>query len=516
MGSFADGMRMGQGAYQQMLDNQLRAEQDKRAAETHALDLRRNQGLAEDESRVRTAIGALSDASSRGLRVPDSYDTINKADGSAWTAPDGTGMWAPQENAPSPAYRPATDRDLNRLGMAVAGAKGDAAGQEALRKAGHEIAWTEGFGSHLKGYTGTDEQIGEAAKNINRNSQSLSMGAADKNGFRSVSVVAADGNAHFLKLSKQEQAQLYAAEKMLATHPEKALAIMGGINKELAAAVAAENGLVDKLATHGNTMAKDKTTIEETSRHNRAREGLLGQAAGMGGKAQLKQTTISVTDPNTGKQTKVPVAFSVDRKADGGPQLNAWTMDGKKLTDNKLLSQIASGEVGDPQEDSVLSGLHAQAQKITSSITADNYDAAQTALQKISDQIVTRTATNAFKPIKAAYDVAVKADPKAAAVDALFQIAQQTSRPENQIKALKQIGVPDKDIDGAMKYMRQASGGAGLPPAPNAPSSTPPRTGDRVDARAPNRFSGMGTGLRKTLAPTAEELRARIAADPIN
>ncbi|HQT19128.1 MAG TPA: hypothetical protein PLE48_13400 [Thiobacillus sp.] len=129
------------------------------------------------------------------------------------------------------------------------------AGERTERKGQAEDASDEIFKSSIKEYTGAPEQIESTARYLNQNSARISMGSPDANGFVRISVVAADGTAEFVKLTRQDQAQLYAAGRLLETNPAKALEIMGGVNKNLATAIAQENGLVDQFATNANDVA---------------------------------------------------------------------------------------------------------------------------------------------------------------------------------------------------------------------------------------------------------------------
>ena len=129
------------------------------------------------------------------------------------------------------------------------------AGERTERKGQAEDAADEIIKSSIKDYTGAPEQIESTARYLNQNSARISMGSPDAKGFVRISVVAADGTADFVKLTRQDQAQLYAAGRLLETNPAKALEIMGGVNKNLATAIAQENGLVGQLATNANDAA---------------------------------------------------------------------------------------------------------------------------------------------------------------------------------------------------------------------------------------------------------------------
>jgi len=103
-------------------------------------------------------------------------------------------------------------------------------------------------------FFGGADQVETAVRYLNKNSGSLSLGPADpKTGMRSLSIVKADGDTLFPKLSRQDQQTLFAASALMDINPERALQMMGAVNKDLAAAVAAENGMVNMVAGTNNT-----------------------------------------------------------------------------------------------------------------------------------------------------------------------------------------------------------------------------------------------------------------------
>ena len=157
----------------------------------------------------------------------------------------------------------------------IAVASRDYAGLGKLEDEGRAIAWDETFAKHYKAYTASPEQIDAAASHINTNSKTITLHEPDKQGFRQMSIVAPDGKATLLKLGKHDQAQLWAASQMIDQDPTRALGIMAGIDKNLAAAVAAENGIVDKVGQHQNTMAYQKGQLAEAEQRTAiARAGL--------------------------------------------------------------------------------------------------------------------------------------------------------------------------------------------------------------------------------------------------
>lgn len=113
----------------------------------------------------------------------------------------------------------------------------------------------------IKSYQGSPEQIEASSKYINQTSKSLTVTAPDKNGLVRMTIAKPDGTADYLKLSKQDQAVMFAAGEMMQRNPAKALEMMSGINKNLAAAVALENGLVGQLASNTNDVSAKSASI---------------------------------------------------------------------------------------------------------------------------------------------------------------------------------------------------------------------------------------------------------------
>lgn len=220
--------------------------------------------------------------------------------------------------------------------------------------------------SATKEYTGAPEQIGETAKYLNQNSQRISMGGADKNGFVRLSVVKENGEAEFLKLTKQDQATLYAAGKVMELHPLKALEMMAGVNKNLAAAVALENGLTGQLAGNANDVAGKAGNLEVARGHlgvaqqnaasqeayrremaaasglRAANSGGRGGAGGAGGGGKPIKMDVQTTDPVTGKSVKVQVLMN---PATG----EAVTADGRPFKDSAALDR-AMGRMNEEQQ----------------------------------------------------------------------------------------------------------------------------------------------------------------------
>jgi hypothetical protein len=122
---------------------------------------------------------------------------------------------------------PPTGAAATELMRNMALVKGDLGAATTLENRAKDQKWEEAFAGALQEYTGAPEQIGPTAKFMNRKSGSVTMGPPDKNGVVRISVVKPDDDATFLELSRPQQAQLYAAAKLMSVDPQRALSIMG-------------------------------------------------------------------------------------------------------------------------------------------------------------------------------------------------------------------------------------------------------------------------------------------------
>lgn len=202
-----------------------------------------------------------------------------------------TSLPATPDAAPAPTVKMRQATPLDRIkGLeGIALAKKDVSAMERLGGQ-RQVAEEDMFiADAMKSYKGTEDQIGGTASYINTNSKRVTMGSPGKNGFVPLSIVATDGRAEFLNLSKQDQAKLYAAGQLMERNPTRALEIMSSVNKELASAIAQENGLVDKLATNTNDVAYkggkldiDRQQAASADEYRRSSIELSQQRAAMG------------------------------------------------------------------------------------------------------------------------------------------------------------------------------------------------------------------------------------------
>lgn len=280
--AFATGFAAGQRGFQQVLENNRQRELDERAAKefsrkeqewSRADAERSNVDRAMSDYQALTASGqavgqntsGFSDASARMLYGQGGQQAVDEA--ASYANVEAARMGLPLSNrtslpadpaaapAPTVTLRQASPLDRIRGLEGIALAKKDMGAIERLGTQRQALEEDSFIADAMKSYRGTEDQIGGTAAYINANSKRVTMGAPGKNGFVPLSIVGTDGRAEFLNLSKQDQAKLYAAGQLLERNPTRALEIMGSVNKELAAAIAQENGLVGKVATNANDVA---------------------------------------------------------------------------------------------------------------------------------------------------------------------------------------------------------------------------------------------------------------------
>lgn len=145
-------------------------------------------------------------------------------------------------------------------------------------------------------------------------------------------------------------------------------------------------GVADKLGASARDVFKNQTDRDykmgQLGLYERGLKG--GSGGGGGGSASVKMTSIQTVDPTTNKPVKIPVMTRISMGSNGVPKLEAFTLDGRPVTDNKMLSQLASGDysVENPQ----MAAIDAQISRLTQSMTGDNFDATQAAIKQLTGQ----------------------------------------------------------------------------------------------------------------------------------
>jgi len=182
-----------------------------------------------------------------------------------------------------------------------------------------------------------------------------------------------------------------------------------------------------------------------------------GPGAGLASRPNIRTAMITVPDPTTNKPTKVPVNVVTQLGPNNVPIVNAYTMDGKPVKDNKLLSQLAGGDLSGGEQDPQLAALSAQTQRLLANMTGDNYGATQDALKDIDRQrglIVLKRQIAELTPDER--------------VPEASNLLKQGASPE----ALQQLGFTQEEVRAARKYRPPAqtpTGGPATSPPTNAP-----------------------------------------------
>jgi hypothetical protein len=181
----------------------------------------------------------------------------------------------PQAEATRPKY---SDKAMNLFRMAEsARLRGDRAQFQSLFEKGQEQVVDDVANDFRKGYEGAEAQVGKAIEYLNATSPGITIGEPDpKTGIRQASIVQPDRKASFLKLSRADQAELYAAAQLMQTNPDRAYKMIAGVNKTLAEVVKTENEQARALLTANNQAAayganvrRDEATIANMERDDR-------------------------------------------------------------------------------------------------------------------------------------------------------------------------------------------------------------------------------------------------------
>ncbi len=327
MGAFDKGFSFGLGAWQQAMDNKRQDDKDERAKKEFGWKEEDRKRVAADREREDSAWTALGPTA--GVAAPlvaanapaeAAEPTGSSSVGASEPNPALLRATQPAQQGVSAAFStpPASRAGQLRALEGIAIARRDAGSLERIGAARQSAEEDDFFGQAMKGYTGAEDQIGATAMHINSTSKSITMGAPDKNGVVQLAVVTPDRRAQFLTLSRDQQARLYAAGQLMERNPARALREISDVNKPLAEALAAEGGLVTKVAGSNNQAAFNTRDDEradrqqaEAARHNRATEVLSAARASEKGATKYDFDPIKVqrafgetsTDPLTGKDT---------------------------------------------------------------------------------------------------------------------------------------------------------------------------------------------------------------------
>ena len=288
------------------------------------------QGVALADAPVGGEITSSPSAARAGLAAPRSASLS-----SAPTAESAQGFQvSPMALAP----QTLAESERERIYGNVARIKGDIAGMRQADQNRRAFEYKETFSRFAKEFDSDDAgQVDLAIRQLNTTDGIVTIGDPDKKGYRELSYVDADGKGKFTRLSRAEQAQLYAAGQMMGSHPEESLAKIREINKELGDALARRNTSVVGVTganNQVNNLRNDDTrgdeALAETKRSNLVREGLS--------RAQLAQQAA---------YQRASLAAQRDRRS--GNLMEFVDKDGKTvLIDTGAAPRGADGVVGLP------------------------------------------------------------------------------------------------------------------------------------------------------------------------
>ena len=234
-----------------------------------------------------------------GIRAPKAAGEV----GMGLSSGVGVGMQPAQQLGVAPAKKLTNNKTPERGAASEILAKmaiinGDHEGFARHKQSAADFDYEDGYNGHMKTALSADDKQRDSLFSplvgyLNDNSKQITMGDPDAKGFVDLAITTAGGKAKFEKLSRQDQAKLYAAHMMMETNPTKAMAVMQSVNKDLAAAIAADNSLYEGVTkTRNDTAGKRHTaehqdaTLAEQERYRKSMVGLHQQRITQDAKAQ--------------------------------------------------------------------------------------------------------------------------------------------------------------------------------------------------------------------------------------
>jgi hypothetical protein len=232
----------------------LRRAADARASEAHTLQMR-------GARRIDDATERLSTLQRVGAPITETINAqdadFEAADAAARrglpVAPADPKLWQ------APMFRKAGEQEINAGMMDLAAARGDMQGLTSVRTASKRTA--------------EDDLIAKAnfspklTKWVNLNSQRVTVGKPNKQGFTPLIVVTPDGGTVEKMLSEVDRRVLAGAEAIFEMNPERALQMVGTVDKALAAAMREENVTTAKVTdTNNDVTAKGLAAQNDAAR----------------------------------------------------------------------------------------------------------------------------------------------------------------------------------------------------------------------------------------------------------
>lgn len=347
---FAEGFSTGASAIARGL--QMRTDREDRARENAWVDEQRTR-LRQDRAREDAAWNNLDTLQSQGV-----FDgaTGLKQPSMQMLASGGTAY-----GTGDPAIREATGdyaREANRLGVPDQGGYNPQA--DITRRGASELELERAMGgisAARRDTTGMRQSADRqkvlrenellagakvddnTVKWLNQNHKALTLGDADKDGFRQLSFVDVDGKGQFSRLSLADQRKLAGAQALWDVNPDRAMKMVGEVNKDLATLFAHENAMSEQVGRSGNDVAGKRGELgirrgeldvhrahqAESTRHNMAVEG--NAAAHLGLQRQQLERSNWMPEQYVDKDGNVRV-FDVNRKSPGQPQFVEREMPG--------------------------------------------------------------------------------------------------------------------------------------------------------------------------------------------
>lgn len=264
MAAFQAGFQMGGSLANQAIQNAM-AERELAIREAAEKRNAEEQGLRISAARrVNEATDALTNAQTLGLQVPGAQQNNEGLQRQSFRQfeigqqnAEAAGTEAPAYVAPTglqQTYRPAGDLDINRLQAALAAAKGDVQGMEALRLGRKGIEFDEGYKKHLEDWNKMDDAaradlIGKLSYDTGvKGFGTWTPGKGKQAGYMTYLPPTGDP----VKLSAKEAGDLYALTNLMSVDPMRARAEMDKVSDKVRAVAAQAFDAQSKGVTANN------------------------------------------------------------------------------------------------------------------------------------------------------------------------------------------------------------------------------------------------------------------------
>lgn len=283
MSTFADGMRMGQSAYQQVIDNSRQAEKDARDAQTFqdaqtelayqrkqrtGIDeaITAQQGLATNGKYQGGNTSGFSDGSAEMLYNQDGQKNLDDTASYANVENRRFGLSTPDYKTSTPATagapaiptvqsRAASQLEIEQGYGNIAALQKDVAGMRASTANQKTLRYDEGYSTHLKAWDTMDDTAkGALIKKLSddtgvKGNGNWTPGTGKLAGY--MTYLPPTGDA--VKLSNKEAGQLYALTNLMEVDPTRARAEMDKVSDKVASLASHAFEAQTKGVTANNT-----------------------------------------------------------------------------------------------------------------------------------------------------------------------------------------------------------------------------------------------------------------------